>query len=89
MPEVLKLVWDPFKEEFMVGDEPLRDFYIRTRLEAGISISKLARDAGVAHPLLHAIEAYRSDESGRPKSNSVRSILIALDTLGFNLELHG
>lgn len=85
----MKLTYDPYKEEFMVGEETLREFYIRKRKESKYSISKLETISGVTHPLLQYVETgYVSRTTKkRRRSKSVSTILRALEALGVDLFL--
>lgn len=91
----LKLTYDPIERQFMVEtksfvgtpiSEPLREFYIRQRIEAGISITKLALDSGLDRGQLRNIEFVQS--TGK-YSKSIASMLAALETLGFILSIEG
>lgn len=82
----MKLTYDIITNEMMAGEETLREFYIRTRKESGISIGKLQRDCGVSHPTLANIET--ANKAGKC-SNAVKPILVALECLGYSLEING
>lgn len=90
-----RVVWNLFKETFVVypnypdteGELTLREFYIKVRQDSGITVTKLAADSGITPSILYSLEGRLNN--GRRPSNSIRAILIALETMGFNLELHG
>lgn len=68
----------------MVGDAPLRDFYINARQTSGITSCELERRSGVTHPSLDRIER---PSKGQKPNNSVQAMLAGLEELGFILEL--
>lgn len=82
----MKLRYDLVSEDFMVGEQSLVDFYVAARRDAKISISKLEKDSWLTRGTLRNIEI---PPKCRPKkSKSIRAILIALETLGFSLEVN-
>ncbi len=78
-----KLTWDGFK--FLIDDIEARDFLILKRKEKGMSINKLESLAGLDHPTLRRMER---PDYGKGRSNSIRAILIALEALGMEIEIH-
>lgn len=81
----MRLAWDPFIEEFRVGDQTLREFYMAARKEAGITIAKLESDSGLSRGVLRGIEKVASHNVKLGKSS--RAMLIALETLGCTLDI--
>lgn len=82
----MKLTYNPKTKNFMVGEKSLVDFYINIRKEDGRAIYQLEREAGLAHPTLQLIEKATPLQ---PQTNkSVRAILIALMTLGYEIEIN-
>lgn len=81
----VKIEYDPYKEDFMVGNKTLREFYIDLRKKSGLTIGRLQTETGLNHPILHNIEktVYKN---GRP-ANSLRAILIALEYLGYEIRI--
>lgn len=75
----MQLTYDLIKEEFYVGNQTLREFYMDARKKQNITIAQLQRDGGLNHPVLWNVE--------KGKNNSIRAILIALETLGYSLDI--
>jgi predicted transcriptional regulator len=82
---VLRLVSDyPNSTTWYVEDGSkrtrLNDFCRQAREAAGMSMGHLGTQSGLSHP---AVSQY---ENGN--GSAIRSMLVALDTLGFVVELH-
>lgn len=80
----MNLRYDIFADDFFVGDQTLREFYVEARKKAGVSTATLERLAGVMRPTFYNLE-YTNKKGYR--SNSVRAMLIALEELGYSLEI--
>jgi hypothetical protein len=63
----------------MVDSKPLREFYITARKEAKITVNKLEQDSGLNRNSLKLVED--------KKSNSIRAMLIGLETLGYVIDI--
>lgn len=85
----VKVTYDPLKDDLMVGEHTLKEFYIAARLDAGISIGKLEEDAGITHPGLYNIEKPARPPKRPTGSVSTKYLLIALECLGYSLEING
>lgn len=58
---------------------PLREYCRNARLQAGMSMDKLNRKSGLGHPLVNLYE--------QGKSQSLPSMITALLTLGYEIEI--
>lgn len=76
--------FDPTKNDFMVGEQTLREYYIQCRKRSGLTIEAVEKRAGINHPSLWSLE--KADRKGW-QSNSVRSILIGLEALEYEIRL--
>ena len=77
----MKLNFDLIRNEFMVGDTPLRDFYIEARKKAHLTIPQVETRSGLQHPTLYQIEA--------GKYKGVKALLVALETIGYSIDITG
>lgn len=72
-----------FPDRWMAQDGekvvPLREFCRSARLKAGMSMDKLNRRSGLGHPLVNLYE--------QGKSQSLPSMITALLTLGYEIEV--
>lgn len=78
----MTLTWDPLENDFYIDGISAREFYIRKRKAAKITISELQVKSGITHPGLYTLEW-----KGQKPNNSIRVILIALEALGFSVYL--
>lgn len=82
----MKVTYDSDESKFMVGKVTLREFYVTARIMSGISIKQLERDSGLTRGVLFFIEFPMANGK---YSLSVKSMLVALMTLGYSVELNG
>lgn len=82
----MKLSYNPKNKTFTVGKTNLVDYYIQKRKEDGRKPYQLETDASLSHPTLHMIE--NATPMQQQTNKSVRAILIALITLGYDIEVN-